>query len=412
MHQCIITFSEMIWTAIKLKLPIVQHYKLMFIADEFNDFTELQLHLLLRMYHDALKIAAMCRRPCMQFCVFGEGCQSIYGFMGAITDPIARVCEVFAVSLQHRISGNKTHRLPQRIIEYITTFTAAHQEAFQDANGQLTVIEHASDREGLVREQVNVDELELPATVDLAITSERPQTVAALARNMKDVRIFWASRLVRGEDWAMTTSEFSSTAREVVHAQLDFFSRYQITTVRQMKLWLARNEHKSANKAYMHKVTSMTLDYACESGLDADAPADSPLRAYAYAIFAKRPSKQCGTIHYAKGLQWNIVLFLAKDTVPSSRALAMRATNPVIYASELHLIYVVMSRASDQLLIAETSDERNAREKREDGHCEGPASMTAAANRIGSVSLRTRHLSLPALPTHARPTSQHVAHSS
>ena len=366
-HRSMITYQEMMWIARKLNIKLMSTHKAMFFVDEWNDLSPLHLDVLLKICMDAQMIARLCNKPPMQFVFGGDVGQMIYGFQGTLANPLDAIMTAFAIDVLNCLIGDQTHRPPDAVIEYTNDHTFRYPNAFLDPHRRVIQIKAAKPgRTGLVREKVNIDQLDLPPAVDLAQGDalDNVQTVAALARNQKDVEEFWQGRVAQGQDWSLRLPGRIVTTHQVLLDQLKFFEKNNMTTKSQMRSWLASKEHV-ISYAYQRKAFDGVLADDALSAQDDGANVLVTLDALIKAKYAHKSSRIAGTMHGAKGEQFHTVLILKPESVPSGKACQVEHSHPAIYHSDLHLLYVAYTHAMHTLLIAETEAQREAREKLE-----------------------------------------------
>ena len=77
--------------------------------------------------------------------------------------------------------------------------------------------------------------------------------------------------------------------------------------------------------------------------------------------FCVKPSRIISTIFGTKGDEFDTVIALAVDTVPSVHALAVQSTHEEMFHAEIHLIHVLNTRSRRDFFILETMKEKEDR---------------------------------------------------
>lgn len=381
-HRSLITYQEMMWLSRKLNVKLMSVYIALFYVDEWNDLTPLHLDVLMKIHQDASLIARLCNKPAMQMVFGGDVGQMIYAFQGTLLDPLKTIKTAFAIDDENCLIGSKSHRSPDAVIDFTNELCFRHPDAFLDPHGNVIQMQAVTaGRAGEVRRCVNVDTVVLPETVDLSQAERLPEdlkTVVALARNQDKVVEYWQSKVSAGEDWMLRLTGSSKTTRSILLEQLKFFEKNHITTLVGMKSWCKAKAHNLSH-AYQRKCFEHLLEMADTATVD---NAIAYLDALIKATYAHRPSKLATTMHGAKGEEYDVVIILKPESVPSAKALMCEHSHTAIYHADLHLLYVAYTRTRDLLIIAETELEKEEREKNEENDGNMQSSQETIADSV------------------------------
>ena len=287
--------------------------------------------------------------------------------MDASATPADNLIQIFNVKPEDVKIMALSHRVPRTHAAKLNKIILEHPDECLDATNNVAHVEVPDTAvDGILTENAIEEEHPLPPTIEMeGKTREetRAHTVGILTRNQKNVDELKAVMMGSGEDVGVRTLGGVETTRRVMLDQLRYFENKNIVTMQSMKTYLHAHSSEKAHK-YKRNALETQLDaFAQFRGNDLDMFANimSSMRAWITAKFAVWPSKQLSTIHAVKGEEFKRVDLHHMNLIPSTRSESRKDEFPALYAAEIHLLLVALSRSYCELNIFETPDERKLR---------------------------------------------------
>ena len=370
LERQMITYAEMIQYCAKLNLTIVSVHILFYFIDEYQDLDPAKVHILLMMKRDARMIAIRNNVTIPKFVFAGNEIQGIYVFLNSLDHAANFIAKAFDIPTTDILITMTSLRITKLACSKINEICSLYPEETLNGLGEPSVVTVPDDAiEGFLQEQCIEEEHPLPPAIECYNQPRnvtRLHTVAILSRNQKDVEALAANMLINLVDFKIRLPSSTRTTRSMLLGQLAFFKRSKINTVNKIKTFLVSKADVASHKK--ERVAFGKLTAAFEEWVTScDDVIIAQFEGYVRGRFFCEPSIMLSTVHSVKGEEFYETRIYNIDQIPSAKAHQARDDRPEIFASEIHLMLVGLSRSTHRTLIMETVEHREKREEAQNG---------------------------------------------